>query len=78
MAWLDAPELYIYHCHGRNTNGRAHFRRRVFIGSQALEAACATRMRLLLEQPGATPLAADELRLAGAADGSSLPYQPGS
>ncbi len=82
VAWLDAPELYIYHCHGRNTNGRVHFRRRVFVGSQALDAACAARMRQLLGQPDATPLAAGELRLAGAtagggADGHAA-YQPGS
>jgi glycosyltransferase involved in cell wall biosynthesis len=64
IAWTDSPELYIYHCHGRNTFGRAHFRRRVFLGSQVLDAACGARARGLLASPGETPLTAAELRLA--------------
>ncbi|MES2183241.1 MAG: glycosyltransferase family A protein [Pseudomonadota bacterium] len=67
IAWTDSPELYIYHCHGRNSFGRAHFRRRVFLGSQVLDTACAARAQGLLASLEATPLAAAELRLAQAA-----------
>ncbi len=64
VAWLDAPELYIYHVHGRNVNSRGHFRRKIFNRAQALNGDCADRLQQLLSDPTRPALTAEDLLLA--------------